>query len=220
MAVTQTFTVSEIATAALRKIGVVSQDEEATTYDQNTALLSLNLMLKGWQNRRYLTWTYTSGTLTLTTAASYTLSPVRPVRIVNARFKSGSIETPMFEMTRDEYDSIPQKSSTGQPTQFYYDRQREDALFYVWPVLATAAGETIEYTYEREIEDITSWSQTVDLPVEWMEAAVYNLASRLTEDYPDANPNTAAKVDARAMMLLDDALANDREESVYFAGYE
>jgi hypothetical protein len=216
MAVTATFTAGEIVTAALRKVGVVAKDEDASDFDMAESLKSLNWMLKGWQSKEWLTWTYTRGTLTLTTAASYTLDPVRPIRILNARLKRSGIETPMVRMTREEYDTIPQKTSTGLPTQFYYDRSKEAALLYVWPVLSVAAGETIEYSYERELEDITASTDTLDMPVEWHECVIYNLASRLTEDYPDVSPSVAQKVDIRAEMLLDDLLAEDREGSVTF----
>jgi hypothetical protein len=213
---TQTFTAGEIVTAALRKVGVVSKDEDPSEYDEAESLKSLNWMLKGWQAKQWLTWTYTRGSLTLTTADSYTLDPVRPLRILNARLKRNGIETPMFRMTRDDYDTLPQKTSTGLPTQFYYDRQKEAALLYVWPVLSVVNGETIEYSYERELADITASTDVLDMPVEWHECVIYNLASRLTEDYPDVSPSVAQKVDMRALMLLDDLLAEDREESVTF----
>lgn len=213
---TATFTVAEIVTAALRKVGVVSKDEDASEADIAEAVKTLNWMLKGWQSKEWLTWTYTRGTLTLTTAASYTLDPVRPIRILNARLKRNGIETPMVRMTREDYDTLPVKTTTGLPTQFYYDRQKEAALLYVWPVLSVANGETIEFSYERELADITAGTDVLDMPVEWHEAVIYNLASRLTEDYPDCPPSVAQKVDARAMMLLDDLLAEDREGSVTF----
>ena len=216
MAVTGTKTVLDICTSALRKIGVQAVDETPTADDLNVAISALNMMLKGWQNRGWLTWTYTRASLALTTDASYTLAPVRPIRIVNARFRRGGIETPMQEMTRDEYDSLPLKTSQGIPTTFYFDRQREASLFYVWPVLAAATGQTIEYTYEREIEDKTIGSDVLDLPGEWWEAAVYQLALRLADDYMVTVTQTLFD---RAERALDEALAHDREGSLWFGDY-
>lgn len=216
MAVTETFNVLSIVTAALRKIGVVAGDEAASADDTAHAIEALNWMLKAWQANEWLPWTYTSGTLTLTTAASYTLSPARPLRILNARLKRSGIEIPMQEMSRDEYDRLPQKTSTGLPTSYHYDRQREAAVFYVWPVLATAAGETVEYTYERELEDIAASTDTLDMPVEWHECVVYNLAARLADDYEVA----ADRVVARAEMMLDKLLAHAHEGSLFFRDYD
>lgn len=214
MAVTGTKTVEDLTTQALRKARIAGIGEIPASDDSSQAIEELNMMLKGWQNDGLNLWTKTGGSLTLTTAASYTLSPVRPLRILSARFRetATSNEIPMTEMMRDEYDELPNKSTTGTPTQFYYDRQREAALFYIWPILSAATAETVQFTYTREIEDMTSTSDTVDVPGEWWETVVYGLAARLIETYGLQNPN----VTQRAEMLYFDALAFDREGSICF----
>lgn len=214
MPTTGTSTVREIVQDALRKIGVLSVDEAAEADTYAHALRQLGRMLKAWQNRGYYHFTYTSGTLTLTTAASYTLDPVRPFRIVNARLKRSGIEIPMQELTRDEYDALPQKDSTGLPTTYYYNRQREAAQLFIWPVLATADGETIEYTYEREISDIDG-DDEIDVPGEWYDAVVYGLGARLVDDFSIVEP-LANRVIARARDEFEAAIASDREASIYF----
>lgn len=216
MAVTATKTVRQICTQALRRAQISDQAEAPDAIDLQTAIEELDMMLKAWQAEGNLLWTYTSGTLTLTTAASYTLSPARPLRILSARLKRSGIEIPMQEMTREEYDNLPDKDVTGFPTQFYYDRQRESALFYVWPVLSAANGETVEYTYERELEDVTDGAETLDMPGEWWEATMYGLAARLAEAYAKTGP--LQWLGPRATTTLERALAWEREGSVFFGG--
>lgn len=215
MATTGTMTARQIITQALRKARFLAFGEEANADDATAARDEMNVMLKGWQNKGYNLWTKASMSVPVTTAASYTLDPVRPLTILSARFKRGDTEAPMEQMTRDEYDGLPVKTSTGQPTQFYYDRQREAAVFYVWPVMASTSGETIEITYDREVEDITDIGAEVDVPGEWWDAVIYNLAARLGESVPSQHSTIVA---ARAEALLRDAGAFDREGSVYFAG--
>lgn len=220
MAVTGTKTVRDLTTAALRKAGVAGLGESPSAEMADEARDELERMLKAWQNKGYNLWTKTSGSLTLTTAGSYTLSPVRPLRILTARYNDGSSETQMQCLTREEYDQLPVKTSTGTPTTYYYDRQREAAKLYIWPLLATASGQTIEFTYEREIEDIASLSDTVDVPGEWWDAVVYGLADRILDTVPVRDPTMTMKISARARESLMDALAFDTEESVWFAGYD
>lgn len=215
MATTGTSTIRDTVTDALLEIevGTIGQTVEAA--DLALGLRHLNRMLKAWQGQGDAQFLYARQTLTLTTAASYTLSPVRPVRIISANMKRSGIETPMIELNRQKYDALPQKSTTGLPTQYYYDRQKEAALFYVWPVLATAAGETVEITYEREFEDVTDASDTIDLPAEWYDAVIYGLAARLCGSYgiPDQRRMVMAQEADRAKRM---AMANDVEESVYW----
>jgi hypothetical protein len=216
MSTTSTLTVRDIITQALRKSGLLGFGDEADDDDADAAKDELNVMLKSWQNKGYNLWTKTSGTLTLTTSAAHQMTPERPLKILSARFKRNGLEIPMTRMMRDEYDTLPDKTTTGTPTQFYYDRQREDARLYVWPLLSSASGETIEYTYEREIEDVSSLNDVIDVPGEWWDAVIYNLAARLQESAP--RQSQSQLVPMRAQALLQEAGAFDREESVFFAG--
>lgn len=213
MTVTETYTYREICEDALRKLGIIAKDEAAQADDIATAKRALNRMLKSWQNRDIELFTVAKQSVSLTTAVSYTMSPVRPLSVDQVNYKSGGTETPMTRMTREEYDSLPIKTSTGQPTAFYYDRQREAALLYVWPALSSASGQTLEVTYTREIEDV-SLEEAIDIPGEWYDAAVYGLADRLSDDYERDVP----KITQRAQILLDEALSFDREGSLFFAG--
>jgi hypothetical protein len=215
MAVTGTQTVRDIVTDALLDIEVGAIGRAAKAELADHAVRHLNRVMKSWQVRDDApSFLKASMTVTLTTDESYTLNPVRPVRILSARLKRNGIETPMFRMARDEYDELPQKMSKGLPTQFYYDRQREAALFYVWPVLAAANGETVEITYEREFEDV-GINDTIDLPGEWWDAAVLQLASRLVHAY--GSEQAKASIPMRAEMALNMALGASMDgESVRF----
>lgn len=213
MAVTGTKTVRDLVTSALRKIKVTDIGETPSAEDAAYALEELNNMLKGWQNAGYHLWCVASQSLTLTTSAAHTLSPARPLEILSARFRETATgnEIPMLSMTRQEYDDLPLKTTTGTPTQYYYDRQREAAQFYVWPVLAAVSAQTVEITYTREIEDTTDLDDTVDVPAEWWEVVAYQLAVRLMDAYGKNLP----RVDMMAQKLWDDAGAFDREASIF-----
>lgn len=205
MAVTGTSTVRDIVTAAMRRAGITAVGEEMDAADAQYVMDELNRMLKAWQAADYLSLV-ASQSVTLTTAASYTLDPVRPIRIHSVRLKRSGSETPMWDMTRSEYDELPRKDTQGTPTSYYYDRQREAAVLYIWPVLSAAAGETLEITYERELVDVTSLSDVIDLPAEWYDATVSNLAYRAALDY-DRPPQRVMMLKSEADMAKLDAMA-------------
>lgn len=210
MATTGTDTNRDIITDAFRKIGVTAHDEPLQAHDAVTGLRGLNRLLKSWQNHGHLKWTVTEQTITLVPGAVQTLDPVRPIQIVSARLQRDGIDLPMTEMTRDEYDRIPQKDISGTPTQFFYDRQKEAARLYVWPT--SANGEMVSITYEREIEDQTDLDAAPDVPSEWYEAIVYGLAARLADDYRLDRQMVVQRAESELRL----ALSQDHQGSVYF----
>jgi hypothetical protein len=182
MAVTATSTARELINDALYKAGLLDIGEDAPADISEVARRELNRMLKAWQAASGL-WSRTTQVVTVTNATqSYALaSPARPLRVLSARFRRGGIDTPMQMLTREEYEDLPVKASVGLPTCFYFQRLREQATLFVWPVLAVANGETIRLNVEREVEDIAAPGDAVDVPAEWYDAVLYGLASRMCE---------------------------------------
>lgn len=216
MAVTGTSTVRTIVTDALLDIESATLGQVPSAEEMAHGVRHLSRMMKSWQTRGFLQYLVTNQSVTLVAAtAAHTLSPVRPLKILNVRYKSASgLEQPMMELNRQEYDELPDKTSTGIPTTFYYDRQKETAVFYVWPLKAAVTTETLEVTYERETTDITDEDDTIDLPAEAYDAVILGLAARLAHTYGSADRRGKIAHDAKE--ALDSWFASDTEEMVRF----
>ena len=215
MATTKTYTALEICTAALRKTGVVAIDLDASAEEIDLALISLNMLLKSRQIPALMRWKETVTSVTVTDAtATYTLS-ARPIEIQTVTHKVNDRETWLYAMNRQQYMELPDKTATGTPSQYYYQRLRETGELNVWPVLATGTG-TLEVNHRAEIEDITSTTDAVDVPGEWYESIVYDLADRLCDDFPSVGLQRAERISRTAARLRAEAEAGDRPESIFF----
>lgn len=213
MATTLTYTALDICTEALREAGVISLRRAASADEFNTALKRLNMMLKAMQNDSITTWKMTSGEISITAdTESYEIS-TRPLELDTVAYKASSTasETWMYRMTRREYFELPDRSSTGQPTQFYYQPERETGQLYVWPVLGSATG-TLVWNGKAEIEDVTETTDVVEVPGEWYEAILYGLAMRLSSAFKTQRP----LLPSMAAAALAQAQGGDAEGSVFF----
>lgn len=212
--ITYNMTAQGIVTFALKLINITDRLETPAAEDMASGIEALNLMLKSWQMNGPNLWRKRFGSVTLVAdTASYTLSP-RPYSVEEARYRSASgVDLPMNELNREEYVELPLKTSTGIPTNFYIDRQRASVIMYVWPVPASVTTETIQYTYQSVIEDISAQTNDIDIPQEWFETVGYNLAARLAEQF---NIEKADLVTRRAEQLLALAENNDREPFIQF----
>lgn len=209
---------NEIVEQAFHKLGKAAEGEAMTPRMYSDGKNALNLLIKTWGAMPHL-WTETEGTLALVAnQAQYTISP-KPMRITSMRRRQNGIDTPMDPMARSDYFDQPNKTvSASIPTSFYYDPQQATGVLYLWPAPSaqTTTQFTINYTYMRRMDDMISSTDSADLPQEWLEALVWNLANRLETEYPINNPTRAAKVERIAASLFANLKAFDNEPTSIF----
>jgi hypothetical protein len=205
---------TQMVTQALYLLNVTPKGETPATADLNFALTSLETMIKTWGTVGRL-WlkTETTQALTASTASYAMASGARKVLDVRRRDTS-SIDTPLFELSRQEYYDLPNKTGTGTPVNWYHDYQVATRTLYVWPAPDTSAASnlTLYITYARVIEDVDSLSNTLDLPQEWGETLIHNVAKNIGPSYGLAGDPNYAKIEARADALYG-ALASLDQES-------
>ena len=74
----------------------------------------------------------------------------------------------------------------------------------------------MQFTYEREFEDIADEDDTVDLPVELYDAFVLSLAEKLAPTYGSEQRKITIKMDAK--QARDEGISNENEGTVRFFG--
>jgi len=208
-----TLNAADVVRFALKKLRVTRSPSAA---DMSDGIQSLNLMLKTWQMTGPNLWRATEGSVNLVAnQAAYTTGDVaKACRIISARFTQSGRDLPMEVMTREEYRDLPYKTTTGIPTQYYFDPQRDGGTLYVWPVIAAIPNaETISFTYQRRFEDIDAIGNSLDIPQEWLETVGYSLAARLVGDYSPAADAVSHGMGI-AQVLLQAAHSADREPVV------
>jgi hypothetical protein len=207
-------TEAEIVEAAFNVIGVGAEGEALTARMYSDGRRALNLMLKTWGANERL-WLKAEGTVAMVAdQAGYSLTAPRPMRILGVRRRLSGIDTPINELSRQEYFDQPNKTTpSGIPVSWYFDPQQAAGVLYLWPAPSAScvAQQTIHMTYLRRIADMTASSNDLDMPQEWLEATVWNLAARLMTQYPVNDPNLGAMVISGAKGLYDDLAGWDNE---------
>ena len=184
--------------ASLRLIGVGSIDEAPTSSEITNAAVALNIMVKAWQADGLHLWQIREYSLApLADTHKYPLgaavpaaSPVgyRPLRMVEVQYKNTSAGTviDMTELSRQEYNELPNKSTEGTPVQYFYDPQLTNGNLYVWPEPDSTfvSDFTIEIQYNKPFDDMdVSSTDDFEFPQEWYEAIKWGLAARLAPEY-------------------------------------
>lgn len=152
-----------------------------------------------------------SGSASGNTVFTFTSLIDRPLRIIGARRKTFGVdsEIEVTPFSRFDYFNQPNKETQGTVVKYYYSPQLGNGRFYVWQT-ASSVNDFVRITYERPIEDIDDKTNTLDMPVEWTQAIIYNLAARLSDDY-DAPAAKVQSVLAKAAVFLDEIMGWDEE---------
>jgi|TARA_R110000822_G_scaffold242400_1_gene371512 hypothetical protein len=148
--------------------------EVRTGYDAKTARRSLNLMFADWANRGLNLWTVTETTQALTVGTgAYTLAP-DVVDILEVVLRRGGIDYEIERIGRGEYATLPDKTTQGRPSQFYFDRTISPTI-NLWAV-PDSATDILVYYYVRRIQDADILQNTFDLPFRFFPCMVAGLA--------------------------------------------
>jgi hypothetical protein len=162
--------VGEIVEEAYERCGL----EVRTGYDAKTARRSLNLMFADWANRGLNLWTVNQATIILTQSqAQETLTP-DVVDLLEVVLRRDGTDYELDRISRGDYLTLPNKTTQGRPSQFYFDRQITPVI-NLWAVPENSTDQLVYY-YVRRIEDADALVNTTDLPFRFYPCMVAGLA--------------------------------------------
>ena len=148
--------------------------EIRTGYDLKTARRSLNLMLADWANRGLNQWTIEQRTQALTASdGEYSLG-TDVIDILSVVVRRSSTDFNMTRISRSEFLSIPTKTTTGRPTQYFLDRQVTPNL-KIWPIPENST-DVLHYDALTRIQDADTMQNTMEVPFRFYPCLASGLA--------------------------------------------
>jgi hypothetical protein len=162
--------VAEIIEEAYERCGL----EVRSGYDSRTARRSLNLMLADWANRGLNLWTVAEANIPLVAGdASYVLAN-DVVDILDVVVRSQGTDYEVERISRTEYFTLPNKNTTGRPSQFYLERTITPTL-YLWAT-PDSSSDVLRYYYIRRMQDADALTNTTEIPFRFLSCMVAGLA--------------------------------------------
>lgn len=208
-------TVRDIVTDALRELQVYGANRQPSNADAAFALRRLNWMLKGWQNDGVNLWRQEDIDLDWTGGmAEGDVSPAIN-DILSLRFVSDTTERQLTRWEIAQYGTLPNKATVGNPSIYCCTAGLNGLRLRIWPV--PADDFTFRASINRRIEDVTDLSETLDVPQQYTETVMMNLAAALAAPFGKANDPNAVVTIRKAAQLYGQMRAADRPAS-YFLG--
>jgi hypothetical protein len=157
-------------------------------YDLKSSRRSLNLLFSEWGNRGIHLWKVelknqllTAGTITYSTPTD--CSDVLEAYVSTSEsITSSTQDVSLTKIDRSAYAALPNKGQTGQPSQYYVDRQITPTIsLYLAPDTITYTY--LKYYYIQRIQDAGSYTNQADLPYRFLPCMVSGLAFYLSQKY-------------------------------------
>jgi hypothetical protein len=162
--------VSDYIEEAFERCGL----EVRTGYDLKTAKRSLNLMLAEWANRGLNQWTIAQRSQALTQGdGEYTIG-TDVIDILSVVVRRDGTDYSLDRLSREEYLTIPTKTTQGRPSQFFLDRQIDPNL-KIWPIPENST-DVLYYDALTRMDDADTFTNTLDVPFRFYPCLAAGLA--------------------------------------------
>ena len=217
------FSIDEIIEDAYERIGL----QGVSGNQLRTARRSLNIMFQEWANRGLHYWEVANNNITLVAdQATYTMfrstgdgtSDATAVYgvddVLEASYRASNIDTPLTKINRSTYQALSNKSSTGQPTQYFVQRfiDKVTITLYLTPG-SSEAGNFLNYYYVKRIQDVGDYTNATDVPYRFVPCMVSGLAYYLSQKF---NPQLVQQMKLLYEDELNRALQEDGSSSSSF----
>ena len=184
--------------------------EIRTGYDLKTAKRSLNIMLAEWANRGLNQWTIEQRTQALTADdVDYSLG-TDVIDVLSVVVRRSGTDFNMSRISRDTYLSIPTKTTTGRPTQYFLDRQITPNL-KIWPAPENST-DFIHYDALTRIQDADTMQNTLEIPFRFYPCLTAGLAYYLSLK---KNPQLTQMLKVVYEEEFERAMGEDRDRSSF-----
>ena len=217
----KTFAIDEIIEEAYERIGLQS----VSGNQLRQARRSLNILFQEWGNRGLHYWQIGNNSITLVNGqAEYTMfrstgdgtSDATAVYgvddVLEAVYRnSSSVDSPLTKINRSTYQALSNKTSTGQPSQYYVQRfiDKVTITLYLTPG-SSEAGNTINYYFVKRIQDVGDYTNATDVPYRFVPCMVSGLAFYLSQKF---KPELSQQMKLYYEDELQRALAEDGSSS-------
>lgn len=213
-------TARTIIKKALQKNGVLTKGESPSGDEASDGLDALNALLGSWSNDSLLMYARLIESFPLVSGkAKYTIgvggdfNTTRPLQILSAYTRIGSIDYAMNIVNEIAYDGITQKNiSSSIPPVLFYDGNSPLGSISIYPVPTVG---TIYMRSEKQLTEFATIDTELDLPPGWERALIYNLAMELAPDYGQPVTQEIYQIANTALGKIRTAVARNRGMDAY-----
>jgi len=206
-------TPAQLITLALKQSGVIGVGQAASAEDMQDCFKVMQMMLGQWQTKRLMMYHLVNLSIPCTGALSYSIGPAGDINVA----RPNEIQTAFIRLpatgsgnridytlriikAREDYDRILAKGMGSMPSFLFYDSGFPLGNLYAWPVPSSIYE--LHITVLDQFQTFATVADIINLPPQYEEAILYNLAGRIRPMYglpPDQTITALASASLNCM---------------------
>jgi len=204
--------IDEVIQEATEMIG----GEETLGHTPASARRSINLMLNEWQNKGVLLWSIQTTAVTATSVETSLPDEILDTLAVTYAVNSSATDIALERISREEYHNLPNKTTTGRPTQYAITRGVNNIALFLYPTPNITTG-ILNIECFKQLEDVNkSAGQNAQVPKRFLPALTCGLSYYLSMKRPGIPMDRIQMLKANYEEKLAFAMEEDRERASMF----
>lgn len=213
-------TARDIIKRALQKNGVLTKGESPSGDEASDGLSALNDLISSWSNDSLLIYARISESFPLVAGQStYTIGSGgdfdtdKPLQILTAFTRIGSIDYDINIINDEAYDEITQKNiSSSIPIAMFYQTSEPLGRITIYPVPTTGS---MHIRSEKQLTQLATLDTDLEFPAGWERALIYNLALELSMEYAQPVTEPLYEMAMDALSKIKTATARNKKMDMY-----
>jgi len=119
-------------------------------------------------------------------------------------------DVPIELISKQEYDWLPNKNTSGLPSQAYYQRLDPEGILYLWQAPQNDSDYIVQFDYERKIDDMKDPTDKLDMNRTYLPAVIYTTALWGADKF-QVSSEIRQRVEMRQKEIMEQALSYDDE---------
>lgn len=218
---------NQLISAALRKLGALSEGQIPSTEDFTNGTVALNGIIASFQTIGMPLWkrqeTYISlqeNTESYTIGEGQTINVPFPLKVQQAYLVNNTTGQQIEIETKSYFDwqQVRTYNASSFPVFVSYTPYINFGILNVWPIpdASAATNYSIMLVNQRPFEDMVDAADSLDFPKEWHNAIIYELAVTLAPEYgASSQERQDLKQDAKKWLDMAKDFGTD-ETSIFF----
>ena len=204
--------IDEVIQEATEMIG----GEETLGHTPASARRSINLMLNEWQNKGVLLWSILTTAVTATSVETSLPDEILDTLAVTYAVNSSATDIALERISREEYHNLPNKTTTGRPTQYAITRGVKNIALFLYPTPNINTG-ILNIECFKQLQDVDrSAGQNAQVPKRFLPALTCGLSYYLSMKRPGIPMDRIQMLKANYEEKLAFAMEEDRERASMF----